>query len=83
MNKLVICYKSTKKSKEAADTLKIIADLHEKMEDKENQAIALSQLTVILAELRKMEECSKTLSTLLEVCHELDNPKLQGLFQKL
>ena len=55
-----------------------VADLYEKLEEMENRAIALSQLTMLLAELKDMEQCSKCLTSLLEVCHELDNPKLKG-----
>ena len=67
-----------KKPKRASEKLRNVAELYHETNDIENRAIALSQLTTLLAEIKEMEECSKTLSMLLEVCHELDNPKLKG-----
>ena len=58
----------------------MVEELYHETNDIENRAITLSHLTMLLAELKQMEECSKTLSTLLEVCHELENPKLKGQY---
>lgn len=73
-----MCYKALKQPKEAAQCLNQIADLYKDTDEKENRAITLSHLIMVLAELKKMDECSKALSTLLELCHDMDNPKLKG-----
>ena len=78
LSKLAVCYHLKHKLQDSHDMYTQAQEIYSQLNDKNNEALCLVSETGILSQMGNIDECAKTLNSLLDVCQQVEDKHLQA-----